>query len=110
MQDMASSAIGLSPPHSISAQTKGPSPTTVYRELHLASRLPSLSLSKQVAGMALLNCPAKCRREPSDEDTEDVHQTMDWEQSCRLALDVTSALTAGWKVRDVLPRLMCIST
>ncbi|KAG2147457.1 beta-lactamase-like protein [Suillus bovinus] len=49
-------------------------------------------------------------RELLDEDTEEVHQTMDWERSRRLALDVTSALAAGRKARDVLPRLMCVST
>ncbi|KAG1780545.1 beta-lactamase-like protein [Suillus placidus] len=47
-------------------------------------------------------------RELLDEDTEDVHQTMDWERSRRLARDVAGALAEGRKARDVLPRLMCI--
>ncbi|KAG2125588.1 beta-lactamase-like protein [Suillus cothurnatus] len=53
--------------------------------------------------------PAKRWRELLAEDTEDVHQTMDWERSRRIARDVAGALAAGRNARDVLPRLMCIS-
>lgn len=109
MQDMSSSAFGSSPSHSISAQNNGPSSTMVRREFKPASRLSSFSTSKQVAGTAVRDIPAKRWREPLDEDTEDVHQTMNWERSRRLALDVTRALAAGQKARDVLPRLMCTS-
>ncbi|KAG1824958.1 hypothetical protein EV424DRAFT_1604526 [Suillus variegatus] len=109
MQDMSSSAFGSSPSHSISAQNNGPSSTMVRREFKPASRLSSFSTSKHVAGTAVRDIPAKRWREPLDEDTEDVHQTMNWERSRRLALDVTRALAAGRKARDVLPRLMCTS-
>ncbi|KAG2344465.1 hypothetical protein BDR05DRAFT_910025 [Suillus weaverae] len=103
MQDMSSSAIGSSLSHSISAQTNGPSTAVVRREC-LSSFFPS----KQLARTSVQNRPAKRWRELLDEDTEDVHQTMDWERSRRLARDVTGALAAGRKARDVLPRLMCI--
>ncbi|KAG2364272.1 hypothetical protein BDR07DRAFT_812262 [Suillus spraguei] len=102
MQDIRSSAISSSPSRSISVQTNGPSLTSKFCP---ASRLSSFSSSKQVTGTA----PAKRWRELLDEDTEDVHQTMNWEQSRRLARDVTGALAAGRNARDVLPRLMCIS-
>lgn len=102
MQDIRTSAISLSSSRSISAQTNGPSPT---RKFCPGSRLSSFSSSKQVAGTA----PAMRWRELLDEDTEDVHQTMNWERSRTLARDITGALAAGRNARDVLPRLMCIS-
>jgi hypothetical protein len=105
MQDMSSSTIGIgsSPSHSIFAQTNNP---VLSREFRPASRLSS---SKQVTGLAPRSRPAKRWRELLTEDTEDVHQTMDWERSRRLARDVAGALAAGRNARDVLPRLMCIS-
>lgn len=111
IQDVSSSAIGISssPSHSISAETNGPSPTMVRREFRPASRLSSFSSSRQVARAAVRNRPAKRWRALSDEDTEDVRQTMDWERSRRLAQDVTGALAAGRKASDVLPPLMCTS-
>lgn len=108
-QDMSSSAIDSSSSHSIFAQTNGLSPTMIRREFCPASRLSSLSLSKQVSGTAVRNRPTKCWRELLDEDTGDVRQTMDWERSRRLAQAVTGALAAGRKAGDVLPRLACIS-
>jgi hypothetical protein len=105
MQDMSSSTIGIgsSPSHSIFVQTNNP---VLSREFRPASRLSS---SKQVTGLAPRSRPAKRWRELLTEDTEDVHQTMDWERSRRLARDVAGALAAGRNARDVLPRLMCIS-
>ncbi|KAG1718372.1 hypothetical protein EDB19DRAFT_1797839, partial [Suillus lakei] len=99
MQDMNSSAIGSSSLYSISVKTDGPSSTMLRREFRPASRLSCFPPSKQVTGTAVPNRPAKRQRELLDEDTEDVHQTMDWERSRKLARDVGS----------VLPRMMCIS-
>ncbi|KAG1718370.1 hypothetical protein EDB19DRAFT_1797828 [Suillus lakei] len=109
MQDVSSSAIDSSSSYSISVKTDGPSPTMLRREFRPASRLSCFPPSKQSTRTAVPNRPAKRQRELLDEDTEDVHQTMDWERSRRLARDVGSALAAGQKARDVLPRLMCIT-
>ncbi|OJA18082.1 hypothetical protein AZE42_09062 [Rhizopogon vesiculosus] len=91
------SAVGSTSSLNISMDTHGSSPTIHRRELRSAptSCVPPVT--------------AKLPRALLDEDTVDVRQTMDWERSQRLGRGVASALAAGRKASDVLPRLMCTS-